>query len=441
MEQDRPNSEKEQNKAKQALSRRNALKTLAAAAGAMALSVVPDNWEKPVVEVGVLPAHAQASAAATPTPVPTPPTGAPPLGTFFAVMGTVSDGDQIVVFPTANTNLPNPEQKTVPGLPSGARPHGVAYFGDAGGLVSDFRNSRVFVVDLRTNSLVDTITPTAYNGTGTIAIAPGSGYALASGEFNKLSVIQSPFTASSTITTVSLPGRIPAYETQAIVFNTAGRAFVYHIQGISVLDPPYDTITFTISAPFNITGGAIAISPDGNTLLTTDWETPTIYIFKAPFSASSTPETLIVVTNLETLDLSNTDSDEPAGPSGGDSANPSQVAVGFVGIRIIPDNTKALVCSSTLSTPKVYALSAPFSGASTVEEIPLPGELTSGRGFEDIGLSYDGNLAIITGGSDSGAPAAFIQAPFTAAGAKVFAVNIAGGGRGAGAVRFQPANP
>jgi hypothetical protein len=43
------------------LSRRDALKTLAAATGAVALTSLPGKWAKPVVEVGALPAHAQGS--------------------------------------------------------------------------------------------------------------------------------------------------------------------------------------------------------------------------------------------------------------------------------------------------------------------------------------------------------------------------------------------
>ena len=36
-----------------------------------------------------------------------------------------------------------------------------------------------------------------------------------------------------------------------IVFNSAGRAFVYHSTGISVLDPPYTAIAFTIPVSGN----------------------------------------------------------------------------------------------------------------------------------------------------------------------------------------------
>jgi hypothetical protein len=43
------------------LSRRQALKTLAAATGAIALTNLPGKWETPVVEIGAIPAHAQSS--------------------------------------------------------------------------------------------------------------------------------------------------------------------------------------------------------------------------------------------------------------------------------------------------------------------------------------------------------------------------------------------
>lgn len=46
---------------KDGVSRRDALKVLAATAGAVTLSILPDQWEKPVIEVGALPVHAQGS--------------------------------------------------------------------------------------------------------------------------------------------------------------------------------------------------------------------------------------------------------------------------------------------------------------------------------------------------------------------------------------------
>ena len=68
--------DQEQPEAKK-FSRRNALKILAAAAGATTLANLPAQWMKPVLRAGVLPAHAQTSglptsiATGTPTSTPT----------------------------------------------------------------------------------------------------------------------------------------------------------------------------------------------------------------------------------------------------------------------------------------------------------------------------------------------------------------------------------
>jgi len=50
---------------KKVLSRREALKALAAVTGVTVLSSVKNEWKTPLVQVGVLPAHAQASLNAT----------------------------------------------------------------------------------------------------------------------------------------------------------------------------------------------------------------------------------------------------------------------------------------------------------------------------------------------------------------------------------------
>ncbi len=414
-------------KNKSTLSRREALKSLLAISGVTTFSRLPLEWTPPHIEVGYLPAHAQASSI--------------DVGSEIAVMATSSQGRKVVVFPTAATNLPTPIQYTVPDIPGIVNPHGVAYFDDTGALVSDFNNALILVVDLLTVSLTGIINifPHIAGGTGTIAVSPDSTYALANGSFRNLIVIPAPFTSSSSFTIVPLPAEIASYQTQGIVFNTSGRAFVYHREGISVLDPPYTYVTFTIPVSFNDRSGAIAISPDGNKLLCVDWVTSNIYIFTAPFSAGSTPETLTITSpKLDTSTLLPIEN-SPDGPF--KTTASASKAVGFAGINITPDGSKALVCSSTVSTPKVYAISAPFTSISTIEEIPLPVELTSSRGFEDIGINSEGQLAIITGGNGSGSstglPAAFIQAPFTAAGATVHVVDIVGGGRGAGAVRFK----
>ncbi len=84
-----------------------------------------------------------------------------------AIVGTVGGSNQADVFPSPNTGLPTPTQMNVPGLPAGAQPQGVAYYGSDNALVSDFGNSRVFVIKISTASLVSTInTSPSYNGTG-----------------------------------------------------------------------------------------------------------------------------------------------------------------------------------------------------------------------------------------------------------------------------------
>lgn len=59
-----------------AISRRKALKILAAAAGTVTLTSVMGQWMKPVLRVGVLPAHAQTSGLPSSTPTATPTTTA-----------------------------------------------------------------------------------------------------------------------------------------------------------------------------------------------------------------------------------------------------------------------------------------------------------------------------------------------------------------------------
>ncbi len=323
-----------------------------------------------------------------------------------AILAATSASEEMVVFPDAS-RLPVPVQKLVPDLPVGAKPHGVGYFGRDNALVSDFGNSRIFVVKVSTAQLLDTIDTSSpgYGGTGSIAIAPNLTAALAMGSSSTLFVLQGPFSAASSVKTLTLPGAIAGYQTEAIVFNNAGRAFVYNSAGISVLDAPYSSVAFTIPVS-NDASGSIAISPDGNTLLTTTLSGNQVNIFKAPFGANSTSTTLSI-------------------PSGS----------GLDGIAITPDGTKAIVVSAF--SYQVAAISAPFSANSVVENLPLPAG--SAGGFEDVGISADSNVAILTG--NNGGPPVFISAPFTAAGAQVFAVPLQTGGdtsRGNGAVRFLP---
>jgi uncharacterized repeat protein (TIGR01451 family) len=326
-----------------------------------------------------------------------------------AIVTNPNGSNQAVTFATPGIGLPTPLQVSVPGLPTGAYPHGVGYYGPDNALVSDGTisfpggNYRVFVIQVSTAMLVDTIpTYPSYDGFGSIAVAPSLTAALAADDSGNLTVIAAPFNSSSTITTIPLTGYVATYQTEAIVFDAAGRAFVNQSAGISVIDPPYTGVAFTI--PTSLTGfvGAIAITPDGHHLLFTDLTNPSVQIITAPYSAASVPVSLAI-------------------PGG------SQLD----GICATPDGAKVLVVSG--DTSGLFAISAPYSAASVVESIPLPGGPYGG--FEDVGISADGGLAVLAGNGHLNPHIPFVVAPFTAASATVFDVIIAGG-RGDGAVRI-----
>ncbi len=367
-----------------------------------------------------LPSWAPGPVAPTPTPTVTPtPTPTPtecPVNTSSldgsggqqrAILTTTDAGRGIVVFPDASGS-PEPQQLFVTGLPPGANPHGASFYGTDNALVADTPNNRVFVIQVSTGTLLSTINTSGYNGTGTIAVAPDASAALAMGTNANLFVIRAPFNASSTVNQVTLPGGILGGQTQGIVFDGAGRAFVSTTAGVSVLDPPYDSVAFNITSASSV-GAPIAITPDGNTLLVGNSGGNNVRIFNAPFSASSVAQTLVLPTETS-----------------------------MAGMMVTPDGTKAL----TANFPRaVFAISAPFTSSSTVESLPLPPPGTGGfnAGFEDVGISLDSQIAIIAGAETGEAPV-FIRAPFTAAGAQSYYVPIQTGGpeRGRGAARFQP---
>ncbi len=74
-------SQEQERPASKPISRRNALKIIAAATGAATLSNLPGQWLKPVLRVGVLPAHAQTSGQPTANPNPTAANTATPTAT------------------------------------------------------------------------------------------------------------------------------------------------------------------------------------------------------------------------------------------------------------------------------------------------------------------------------------------------------------------------
>lgn len=274
--------------------------------------------------------------------------------------------------------------------------HGVGFYGSDFALVSYFNQSQIRNIQLSTGTVLNTISTSGigYSGTGTIAIAPSLSHAIAASG-NTAFVFTAPFTAPTT-TTVTLPGSVAGYQTEAIVFNAASRAFISHSGGISVLDPPYTSVAFTIPGDFE----SVAITPDGNTLLATNLNAQ-LGIINGPFSAASTTAFLTIAGTL--LD----------------------------GITVTPDGSRALVISASGTSP-LYSIAAPFTPASTVDVIPFPAGLGS---FEDISVSADGLYALATG--NNGTNLGLIRGPFTTAGATSCQIAVAGG-RGAGAVRFLP---
>ncbi len=320
-----------------------------------------------------------------------------------AVVTTGGGSNQIVVYQTPNNGLPNPAATHVQGLPAGAKPEGVSCLGNTC-LIGDSGNFRVLVVDLSTASVIDTITmpPTIpYSGAGTMAISPDGSVALALaplGFTGQLIVIHAPFSSASSITTVPLTG-VQLGGTQSIVFGAAGRAFLC-TGSIAVLDPPYTAMElFLMASPGGC--GQLAITPDGNTLLAPTGKQ--VNIFKAPFSAASTPEVLQVP-----------QADMLAGPS------------------VTTSTTTALVVDK--DGKSIWSISAPFTATSPVERIPLPALLPA---LQQIAISPDDQLAIAAGGGGTNPRLLFLRPPFTAALATPFTVFVEGSGIGFGGATFN----
>ncbi len=147
-----------------------------------------------------------------------------------------------------------------------------------------------------------TMPPTLYDGYGTLAINPARTHILAISRFNTLWVIPAPFDHTAVVTTLLLPSGSGTPQTRAIAFDSVtGRAYVAVRTGILAIDPPYTSIAFTIPSSNGSPGensGAIAMSPDNATLVATRGADltfgPELRIFHAPFSAASVPGVLTI---------------------------------------------------------------------------------------------------------------------------------------------------
>jgi hypothetical protein len=383
-----------------------------------------------------------------------------------------STGDPVIVIGDLASSLPQPQLIYI--APSGngpspfLKPHALALVSANLALASHISNNAggagaIDIIDTVQAQRIDRFTIPGYenDGFGTFAINPAKTHLLVFSGFssNLLFVVPAPFSASSTASTVQMPGQGGTAQTQAIVFdNATGRAYVGDRSGISALDPPYASIAFTMPLPGagggTVLGRAVALSADGETLASTIYGDAQVQILHAPFSAASVPTTLTVPgalvldglaftpdgTKLLVVDQLVPSSQAPAAPwtvFSNVTANAPSHAVAAGSRNAAPD---------TAGIPQVFAISAPFDINAPIET--LAAGPSQAYGFEDIDISADGQFAALSGGSQSGdAPLVVLRAPFTAAGVTAYPIAIPPlnggydslGGRGAGAARFWPA--
>jgi WD40 repeat protein len=350
------------------------------------------------------------------------------------LVSTQGDTDEVFAFPDVGTGLPTPGASPLT-LPGSTFPHGIAYASPTRALVCNISQSEVIAMDPSTNSILHTIDVSPSYAGGTVAISPDGQFALVAGERGTayggtpnpvLVTIDDPFGVSPTPTTVALPNDqiVEDYQTNGIVFDDTGRAFVAtqhkdfnaadpmnspNTSFVHVLDPPYTSIAFSMPVPVNEdmrqVAEGIALTPGGSQLLVAS-NGDVIWIFDAPFSSTPTVHTL---------------------------SAPGQFLC-TIGIGVAPDQQRAIVADCG---DRILSVAAPFGASSIVESLTVPASAT-GAQFEHVAISDDGQLAVVTGGSiAAGLPMVVIEPPFTQASATLHAVPV-GSGRGAGAARFIP---
>jgi len=335
-----------------------------------------------------------------------------------------------IIIPDLAASLPYPVQLIVAPQPGNAFPppesaHGLALFAPDRALTSHVRTNEIHVIDTANAAIVSEFILPGFNGFGTLAVNPAGTKLFAfTGDVtggNQLQIVDAPFSASSPIATLDMPGNGGTANARAIAFDAAtGRAFVGHSTGVSAIDPPYTSIAFTIpvaGVDDLRLGQVVALSPDGEILATTAAGTG-LNIVHAPFGPTSTP----VVLN----------------PPGAHALD---------GLAFTPDAGKIIVVDAMSgdSVARAFAISAPFDAGAQMEALPLDDDLVS-SGLEDVDISADGHYAVLTGNdADTGQPLIVIEAPFTAAGMTVYPIHIPlmpdytpHGGRGAGTARFWP---
>jgi hypothetical protein len=362
-----------------------------------------------------------------------------------AVLTTFGDGDIAAVIAHPDAALPAPAQVVGSGFGSAVDPHGLDFLRAGEVLVADFalpQLARLRIADAGVHGVI--ALPVRTNANGTLAVSPNGNYALSFGESSggaAESAVVSGFASGAIRVQAGAPNlRVRRFVTAAIDFDRSGRAYVCHTNGVAALDPPYVATLFDVALPTTTSTSACRLSRDGQHLFVTR-ASAGIGIATAPFSAATIP---IVVA-------------APAGVG----------ALGAIGVS--PDGNAVLVAQTNPASAgairaRLFLLRAPYTAASTMQELVLPvaingttctpasGGTSQCPGFEDISVSPDGHLAIVTGNSsvqDTGfsgrAPVLVITDPFDDATRAMHAVTIgtaasANEGRGTGSARIEPAD-
>ena len=354
-------------------------------------------------------------------------------------------GNRLFYVPDAGAGLPTPTITEITSLPANTAVHGTALLDETRALVAVIGGSTVYAINPSTGALLDTIAlTTSYSG-GTIAIAPGGGYALVAGELPlgagtpTLETIVDPFSGSPSTHVVSLTDDdmppvanqiVPTYQAGAIVFDRAGRAFVStrhedfdfsdvantpNDSFIHVLHAPYDgaqTDDFKFRLPTDpgireVGGEGIALTPDESQLLAAS-SASLVWIIEVPSSKAALPPTITERTGFP--------------------------MAGITGIAVPIPGDKAILVDLA---DTVHVMSAPFGTGSAIETLTLPSAV-EGEQLEHVSVDPWGNLAVVTGSNEATPlPLLFIEAPFTTAGATSHAVSVTDG-RGSASTAFQP---
>lgn len=364
-----------------------------------------------------------------------------------AVLGTMGDGGLAVVLPQPDVGLPAPVQIAGSGFGPAVRAHGVDFLRVGEVLVADFTLPQLTRLRLRSATAVGSLTlTTRTSANGTLAVSPNGNFALSFGETSAgaaESAVVDGFGSGAIRVQAGAPNlRVRNFVTAAIDFDAAGRAFVCHTTGVAALDPPYTSVAFGVTLPTSTSTSVCRLSRDGQRLFVTRAGAG-IGVVTAPFSPSSVPVSIAA----------------PAGSGG----------LGPIGVS--PDGDAVLIgqvfrfSGQSTAQARLFLLRPPYTTVATMQELALPAAITGStctpgpggtdtlcRGFEDISISPDGELAIVTGNSARGiatetgrAPLLVIEHPFDDAARVMHAVTIgtpgtADEGRGTGGVRIEKAD-